>query len=79
MSTSLISANDYLNKYQNQFDPYRVPTYIIWKYKNTEDKIIETKSMLINTMSDNDILNSLNYFSNSDGFIGFVDTPPFTD
>jgi len=79
MSNLITTAEDYLNKYINDFDPYRVPTYVLWQYKNDRGEIVETKSVMQSTMSDNDILNNLKYYSNINEFVGFVDTPPFTD
>jgi hypothetical protein len=79
MSNTIPTSEEYFEKYKNEFDPYRVPTYVSWHYKNDRGEIIETKSILQSTMGDENIINNLKYYSNINEFMGFIDTPPFTD
>ena len=78
MNNVITTAEEYFQKYKNNFDPHRVPTYVLWQYKNDREEIVETKTILQSTMSDENILNNLKYYSNINEFVGFVDTPPFT-
>jgi hypothetical protein len=75
----ITNADDYFLKYENYFDPYRIPTYVLLQYTNEINEIIETKNMVFNTMDMLSIMNDLKYISNINGFLGFVDIPPFTD
>ena len=79
MNNIITTAEEYFHKYINDFDPHRRPTYVIIQYKNDKNEIIESKVPVHMIMGDELILSSLNQFTTIDNFIGFIDTPPFSE